>query len=133
MRVNDAFYLSNFKGIRNLGYHFDPEAKKKGLGGDILGFDRFATLNLKLAQINCPLLQDFAMEPFMFANFALAPNRHKERKQGVSWLGHHLRWAVGFGLSLQPPNVAIECYYNVYVGRQKNELRNDFQINIGID
>ena len=49
LRVNDAFYLSNFKGIRNLGYHFDAESKKKGLGGDILGFDRFATLNLKLA------------------------------------------------------------------------------------
>ena len=49
IRVNDAFYLTNFKGIRNLGYHFDTDAKKKGLGGDILGFDRYATLNLKLA------------------------------------------------------------------------------------
>jgi len=49
IRVNDAFYLPNFKGIRNLGYHFDADSKKKGLGGDILGFDRFATLNLKLA------------------------------------------------------------------------------------
>ena len=49
IRVNDAFYLSNFKGIRNIGYHYDTNAKKKGLGGDILGFDRFATLNLKVA------------------------------------------------------------------------------------
>lgn len=42
LRANDAFYLNNFKGIRNIGYRFDPEAKKKGLGGEILGFDRFA-------------------------------------------------------------------------------------------
>lgn len=136
LRANDAFYLNNFKGIRNLGYRFDPEAKKKGLGGEILGFDRFAQLSLKLSQINCPLLQDMAMEPFVFANFALAPNRQKEKKVkkvGASWLAQHLRWAAGFGLSMQLPNAAIECYYNVHVSRQKNELRNDFQINIGID
>jgi len=41
--------LSNFKGIRNIGYYYDPEAKKKGLGGDILGFDRYATLNMKIS------------------------------------------------------------------------------------
>ena len=133
LRVNDAFYLNNFKGIRNVGYRFDPEAKKKGLGGDILGFDRFTTLNLKLSQINCPLLQDLAMEPFVFANFCLAPNRNPERKPESSWLSRHLRWATGFGLSMQLPNAAVECYYNVHVSRQKNELRNDFQINIGID
>ena len=23
LRVNDAFYLKNFKGIRNIGYYFD--------------------------------------------------------------------------------------------------------------
>lgn len=73
------------------------------------------------------------MEPFVFANFALAPNRQKEKKVGASWLNQHLRWSTGFGLSLQLPNAAIECYYNVHVSRQKNELRNDFQINIGID
>ena len=75
IRVNDAFYLSNFKGVRNLGYHFNPDSKKKGLGGDILGFDRYLTLGLKLAQVNCPLLQEFSIEPFVYANFALAPNR----------------------------------------------------------
>lgn len=125
--------MPNFKGIRNLGYFFDPEAKKKGLGGDILGFDRYATLNFKVSQVNCPLLLDMMVEPFAFANFALAPNRQKEKKEGVSWLSHHLRWAAGIGLSMQATNCCIECYYNVYVCRQKNELRNDFQINIGID
>ena len=47
--MNDAFYLPNFKGIRNLGYYFDPEAKKKGLGGDILGFDRYMSLGVKVS------------------------------------------------------------------------------------
>ena len=41
LRVNDAFYLQNFKGVKNIGYYFDPESKKVGLGGDILGFDRY--------------------------------------------------------------------------------------------
>lgn len=116
-----------------MGYHFDTEAKKKGLGGDILGFDRFAMLNLKVSQINCPLLADLLVEPFAFANFALAPNRQQVKKEGVSWLGHHMRWSSGIGLSMQVANCCIECYYNVFVGKQKNELRNDFQINIGID
>jgi hypothetical protein len=75
LKVNDAFYLPNFKGIRNLGYHFDTESKKKGLGGDILGFDRYAMLNLKVSQISCPLLVVMNVEPFAFCNFALVPNR----------------------------------------------------------
>lgn len=116
IRVNDAFYLSNFKGIRNLGYYFDPNAKKKGLGGDILGFDRYAVLSGKLAQIDCPLLQDFSMEPFVFFNAALAPSR-EARPAGLPAWRHHLRWALGFGLSLQPTNCAIECYYSVHVSR----------------
>lgn len=24
LKVNDAFYLTNFKGIKNMGYHYDP-------------------------------------------------------------------------------------------------------------
>ena len=73
--MNDAFYLPNFKGIKNIGYHYDSNAKKKGLGGDVLGFDRYATLNFKISQIDCPLLSELMMEPFIFANAALAPNR----------------------------------------------------------
>lgn len=41
VKVNDAFYLPNFKGIRNVGYFYDIEGKKEGLCGDILGFDRY--------------------------------------------------------------------------------------------
>ena len=47
LRVNDSFYLHNFKGIRNLGYHYDAQDK---IGGDILGFDKYALLQLKLSQ-----------------------------------------------------------------------------------
>ena len=61
--------------MSNIGYHYEADAKKKGLGGDVLGFDRYGTLNLKVSQIDCPLLSDFMMEPFIFANLAMAPNR----------------------------------------------------------
>lgn len=50
LKVNDAFYLQNFKGIRNIGYFFDPEGKKVGLGGDILGFDRYISTLIKIEQ-----------------------------------------------------------------------------------
>jgi len=40
-KVNDAFYLPNFKGIKNVGYYFDTEGKREGLCGDTLGFDRY--------------------------------------------------------------------------------------------
>ena len=79
-RVNDAFYLQNFKGIKNLGYHFDHQSKKKGLGGDILGFDRFLNYQLKVLHQNCPLLNLFGIEPFLFANCALAPNRGSKKE-----------------------------------------------------
>ena len=50
LRVNDAFYLNNFKGIRNLGYNFvEEEGKKVGLGGDVLGFDRYINGTLKIS------------------------------------------------------------------------------------
>ena len=58
-----------------MGYSVDSEQKKNKLNGDILGFDRYATLNLKIAHIDSPLLRDFAIEPFLYANFALAPCR----------------------------------------------------------
>lgn len=51
IRVNDAFYLQNFKGIKNVGYYFDTEGKREGLCGDILGFDRYAAVLVKLQQM----------------------------------------------------------------------------------
>ena len=61
-----------------MGYSLDAEQKKNKLNGEILGFDRYATLNLKIAHIDSPLLRDFAMEPFLYANFALAPRRQQK-------------------------------------------------------
>jgi hypothetical protein len=79
LRVNDAFYLQNFKGIKNLGYHFDDgEQAKKGLGGDILGFDRYLSLSVKASQNFAPLLSDWGIDPFVFANAALVPSRDQE-------------------------------------------------------
>lgn len=41
IRVNDTFYLKNFKGVRNIGYYYNEEEKQKGVGGDNLGLDRY--------------------------------------------------------------------------------------------
>lgn len=77
--MNDAFYLQNFKGIRNIGYYYDPsenEKNKKGLAGDVLGFDKYLGAGLRINQNFCPLLQNFGIDPFLFVNVALAPNRN---------------------------------------------------------
>jgi outer membrane protein assembly factor BamA len=139
LRVNDAFYLQNFKGIKNLGYHYDASAssqqKKKGLAGDILGFDKFLNFNIRLLQTNCPILSDYEIEPFLFFNAAFAPNRSADKKKSFfeCAIKDNLRMSSGFGFSLQLQSIAIECLYNVHVVKQQNELRSDFQINIGID
>ena len=112
IRFNDAFHLSNFKGVSNIGNN--------------LGLDRFATLGFKVSQMHCPLLENLETEPFAYANFALAPNKYKQDKQGASWLGRHLRWSTGIGLTCQHKNFALECYYNIMVSAQKNEIRNNF-------
>lgn len=78
IRVNDAFYLQNFKGIRNLGYHYDDSENgknKKGLAGDILGFSKYLGCGLKITHNFCPLLSNWGVNPFIFVNAALAPNR----------------------------------------------------------
>lgn len=104
LRVNDAFYLQNFKGIRNLGYHFDDsenDKNKKGLAGDILGFNKYLTLGLKLSHSTCPLLSLWDISPFVFANAALAPNRNtSEGQESASSLASYLRLSAGFGLSM---------------------------------
>ena len=42
--------MNNFKGIYNLGYDFkEEEGKKVGLGGDVLGFDRYINATLKIS------------------------------------------------------------------------------------
>lgn len=46
LKVNDMFYLKNFKGIRNIGYHYDSQGK--GINGENLGFDRYLAASCKL-------------------------------------------------------------------------------------
>lgn len=38
LKVNDNFYLKNFKGVRNLGYYYDQSNPEKGISGENLGF-----------------------------------------------------------------------------------------------
>ena len=77
LRVNDAFYLPNFKGVKNVGYFFDSEGKRECLCGDILGFDRYISALVKVHQMQeLPFLSSFSAKPFLFVNAALAPNRH---------------------------------------------------------
>lgn len=76
LSVCDKFYLQNFKGIKNLGYCFNEEGKL-GLGGDILGFDKYLNMIVKLGP-NEPYtlpLTYFEAKPFLFTQAALAPNR----------------------------------------------------------
>ena len=47
LKVNDHFYLKNFKGVRNLGYFYDP-TNAKGISGENLGFDKYLNLNFKV-------------------------------------------------------------------------------------
>ena len=74
LKVNDTFYLKNFKGVRNIGYHYDA-ARQGGIAGENLGFDRYLSFYWKASQINSPLLSMFNIEPFVHVNAALAPNR----------------------------------------------------------
>lgn len=133
IRVNDAFYIQNFKGIRNIGYYFDSQGKREGLCGDILGFDRYVSALIKIHQMKeLPFLSSFAAKPFLFVNAALAPNRSSNN----NWTDY-LRFSTGVGVSflsqVYTTAVAIECYFNIFVHKQKNELASDFQINIGIN
>jgi|LauGreDrversion4_2_1035121.scaffolds.fasta_scaffold66375_3 predicted alpha/beta superfamily hydrolase len=55
------------------------------------------------------------MHPFIALNAALAPNR-----QGI--LGS--RFSLGGGLTLRTDYITVECYYNLYMKGERNELRN---------
>ena len=97
-----------------------------------VGLNKYLMLNLKLCQMYCPLLMVYDIEPFLFCNLALAPNRNQDTQTG-SWLKRHLRFSTGVGLSLQLSGLAIECHYNLLVNKMKGEIGNELQINIGID
>ena len=130
LKVNDTFYLKNFKGVRNIGYHYDA-ARQGGIAGENLGFDRYLSFYWKASQINSPLLSMFNIEPFVHVNAALAPNRAANANQ--NFLEKYGRASFGFGASLQLSGIALECYYNPIVIKKENEIKSEFQINIGID
>jgi len=123
LKVNDMFYLKNFKGIRNIGYHYDSE--RKGISGENLGFDRYLAATGKLNFLKAALFKDIGILPFIHGSVAGAPNRDAK--------GGNLRASAGIGMSSRFSGVALECYYNPFVHSQKNEIRAEFQINIGID
>jgi hypothetical protein len=77
LKVNDNFYLQNFKGVRNIGYNYNEakEAQGNGLNGENLGFDRYLNIHAKIYQLYSPLLSLFNIDPFIHMNLALAPNR----------------------------------------------------------
>ncbi|CDW76578.1 UNKNOWN [Stylonychia lemnae] len=136
-KINDNFYLKNFKGIRNIGYHYDNTNPNKALSGENLGFDKYVNLNVKILQMDIPLLGNYHIKPFLHTNLALAPNRNIQNQvepmSAKTFLRDYGRASLGFGLSLQLPSIAIECYFNPLVYRQKNELKADFQVNFGFD
>jgi len=123
LKVNDMFYLKNFKGIRNIGYHYETQGK--GINGENLGFERYLAGSCKLNFLKAALLKDMGVLPFIHGNIALAPNRDAK--------GGNLRASAGIGMSSRFSGVVLECYYNPFVYSQKNEIRAEFQINIGID
>jgi len=126
--INDMFYLHNFKGITNLGNHYVDNLKKTGLGSDILGFDKYVSASFKISQDESyfvPKMSFFEASPFVFANAALAPNRSLAHGAPFFVLDY-LRASAGLGctfLSKTVSNaVAIECYLNLWVHKQTNEL-----------
>ena len=76
LKVNDSFYLKNFKGLSNIGYYYDQNNPVKGISGENIGFNRYLTMSFKLLHLNTPLLIHGNIVPFIHANFALAPNRN---------------------------------------------------------
>jgi hypothetical protein len=84
MKINDVFYLKNFKGVRNIGYHYDSSLKE-GINGENLGFDRYLQFGAKAYMIESKLLSSFNVDPFLHMHVALAPNRN-EPKVGENFI-----------------------------------------------
>lgn len=134
LKVNDTFYLKNFKGIRNIGYHYDKPigttTASDGIRGQNVGFDRYLNFTAKISQINAPVLRDFSIETFAHLNVALAPNKdvqvNAKNYEKANFLEKYARLGLGFGASLQLSGVAVECYYNPIVLKKKNEIKSEF-------
>ena len=100
-----------------------------------MGFDKYLNLNLKVCQMQTPLLRQYNIDPFIHANLVLAPNRNLSEGDGGArnFIKNYGRASFGFGAQMLLSIFSIEAYYSPLVFTQKNELRNEFQINIGID
>lgn len=108
-----------------MGYHYTAEGSKKGLGGDILGFDKYLQATIKInpdEAFELPKFYYFEAVPFVFMSSALAPNRAATT---ANWR-EYIRASAGVGVTFLSKTIsnalAIECYLNLFVHKQKNEL-----------
>ncbi len=86
-----------------------------------LGLSRYLNVNFKISQVDCPLLANFLLEPFLFASGAVVDPVSKE---GEMKFKDYLRYSLGFGFGCQLPSFAIEFYYSLLVSKGKNEDKN---------
>jgi outer membrane protein assembly factor BamA len=117
------------------------------------GYDRYLAMNFKLQHQNCPVLSDYKIRPFIFANACYAPNidairsnqddkqvRYVDRKIQNSvkstlnkGLANSIRSSFGLGASIALPFGAIECYCNLKLNNQPLDQSSRISINLGID
>lgn len=80
--LNDALFLPNFKGISGIGSqqktNLSADKKRRENVMWNMGLERFMQFNLKITQVDTPILSRYEIEPFVFANMALV------RPQGVN-------------------------------------------------
>ena len=97
--VTNTLYLNNFKGINNIG----------GSKNFNEGLSRYLNLNLKISQVDCPLLEELGIEPFFFANAALV---RPQAVQYKTWRDS-FRSSIGFGLLGFYRHTAFEAYFTM--------------------
>ena len=96
-----------------------------------MGLERFMQFNLKITQVDTPILSRYEIEPFVFANMALV------RPQGVkeqTWR-QAFRQSYGFGLLGFFSSCATEVYYSydIKAGEKLSEGKSTISFNLGID
>ena len=115
--VSHALYLNNFKGINNIG---GGKEYNEGLA-------RYLNLNLKISQVDCPLLEDIGVEPFLFANAALI----RPQSGAYNTWNEAFRGSCGFGVLGFYRHFALEAY--VTMKTQGSQPAGLIQFNFGID
>ena len=107
--VNDALYVKNFKGFNNIG---------ESAAGN-LGLVNFVQSSFKISQINCPLLSDYNVEPFVYGNWIKARNNGNN-----SISSEKPKSSFGIGLSGQYNSAAVELYYTLWSNKQLGDKSN---------